>query len=116
MNREQVFSLTVAMVFFYAFSYYLTDVIPTPLLWYFPLEHRWEFALSPSQGLAMGWYGKVLFCLGLTALGTSLMAFVLKLKRGGIKPGAQALFDLLAMSSVLFVLYFMARSLALRVL
>jgi len=116
MSKQQVFSLTVFMVFLYAMAYYLTDIIPTPIFWYFPLEHRWEFALTPSQGLVMGWYGKVFICCLFALLGTGILALIFRLKQQAFSPAVQAFFDLLAMSSVIFVLYFLARSLALRVL
>ena len=33
---------------------------PLRVLWYFPLEHRWELAVKP-KGLAMDFYGRVLW-------------------------------------------------------
>ena len=45
-----VFSLVFVAPSFHPFS----------VLWYFPLEHRWELALRP-RGLAIDWFGRLLW-------------------------------------------------------
>jgi hypothetical protein len=41
------------------------DAVRLPLLWYLPLEHRWELTAS-AGGVAMGLYGRLLWasCAG----------------------------------------------------
>lgn len=109
-------TLAVSFAGIYTLTYLLTELIPVPLLWYFPLERRWEYTLTPSAGLVMGWYGKVLFCLGLALLSTALLALGLKLSRRDSPQGLQGLLELGTMASVLLTLYYLAYTLSQRVL
>lgn len=68
MQRAQalyVASFLATIAFALAFVY--PSLSPTPVLWYYPLEHRWAFELQPS-GLAMDWYGRTLLAAGVSAL------------------------------------------------
>ena len=114
-EKSRRFSAGTCFVMLYASSYFLTELISVPLLWYFPLQRRWEWALTPSDGLLMGWYGKVLFSWLLASLGAGLLYAGLRWQRKILPAGVQGLLDLGAMSSVLFVLYYIARSLAYRI-
>ncbi|MGV3523985.1 MAG: hypothetical protein ACO1RX_07160 [Candidatus Sericytochromatia bacterium] len=109
-------TLAVGFAGIYTLTYFLTELIPVPLLWYFPLERRWEYTLTPSTGLVMGWYGKVLFCLGLALLSTALLALGLKFSRRPSPQGLQGLLELGTMASVLLTLYYLAYTLSQRVL
>jgi len=115
MSKNNWFSVCVLFVWAYAGSYLLTEWIPVPLLWYFPLEHRWEFALNPSDGLKMGWYGKVLLSLLTASLGALLMAAFFRWSERELPDGVQGFLDLSAMSTVVFLLFYIARSLSYRV-
>ena len=68
MIRENIYALAVCFAFFYALSYFVTEIVPAPLLWYYPLERRWDFAVE-AVGLAMDWYGRCLLsaAVGLAA-------------------------------------------------
>lgn len=46
---------------FYA-AWFLTSVTPTPLLWYLPLAHRFELAITVTE-LGMDLYGRLLVAL-----------------------------------------------------
>ena len=114
-EKSRRFSAGVCFCFVYSFSYFFTEVVTVPLFWYFPLQRRWEFALQPSEGLLMGWYGKVLFSLLIASICSGALYSVLRWRRRQLSPALQGLLDLSAMSSTLFVLYYIARSLAYRV-
>lgn len=116
MKREQIYALVVCFVFLYAASYYFSGVLPVPMFWYFPLDRHWEWTLQPSAGLKMGWYGKVLCSWGVGLVGTALLALYLRWRQRSLSASVQGLWDLLAMTSVVFALYYLAHSLALRVL
>lgn len=116
MSKNNWFSVAVFFVWLYAGAYLLTEWIVLPLPWYFPLEHRWEMAAYPSTGLKMGWYGKVLICLLLASLGALLLAGFLRWSQRELPPGLQGFLDLSAMSTVVFVMFYIARSLSYRVI
>lgn len=46
----------------YLLFYCLSTVVPTPVPWYLPLEHRFAFGVR-VDGLAADFYGRVLSCL-----------------------------------------------------
>jgi hypothetical protein len=48
-------------------AWFLSSVIPTPLLWYLPLARRFEFATVVTE-LGMDFYGRLLLCLAVGAL------------------------------------------------
>jgi hypothetical protein len=52
----------LAFAFAYLLAYFLSTVIPTALLWYYPLLHRFQWQVR-SNGLAMDFYGRLLLCL-----------------------------------------------------
>ncbi len=115
MSKNNWFSVAVLFVWLYAGSYLLTEWIPVPLVWYFPLEQRWEMAIHPSAGLKMGWYGKVLVSLLSASLGALLLAAFLRWSQRELPEGLQGFLDLCAMSTVVFALLYIARSLSYRV-
>lgn len=53
----------------YLLSYFVSTSVPTPLLWYYPLERRFGFGVR-ATGLAMDFYGRFLlaFAVGGVAL------------------------------------------------
>lgn len=110
MNRQSLYTLAVCFSFLYAMSYFVTEIVQAPLLWYYPLEHRWAWGSKPPPGLMMGWYGKVLLSFALALVGTGALALVLRRREPG--PAVQGLLDLAAMSTIVFVLYYIARNLA----
>lgn len=116
MSKQTSFSVAVCFVFLYSLSYFATELLKVPLFWYYPTEHRWVFAESPPAGLMMGWYGKVLFSLMFAGLGAGLLALGLKLSRRELPAGLQGFLDLATMCMVLFTLYYLANSLAHRIL
>ena len=116
LGKQGTYAVAVAFVFLYALSYFATEIVQAPLLWYFPLEQRWLYATHPGSGLVMGWYGKVLLSFMIAGLGAALLALGLKLGRRELGAALQGLLDLAAISMVVFVLYYIARSLAYRVL
>ena len=115
-SKANTYAVAVCFTFVYALSYFATEVLPTPLLWYYPLENTWLYGGNPPPGLMMGWYGKVLLSLVLAALGSGLLWAGLRLTRREPGPNLLGLLDLAAISSVIFVLYYIARSLAYRVI
>ena len=74
-----------AMVFCWSFAFFLLHPVPT--LWYHPLEHRWSFGSEPS-GLAMDWFGRSLFSLGLSGLGGAIAWLALR-RRPPLSPEIQ---------------------------
>ena len=112
MSRQNLYALAVCFCFFYAASYFLTELIQAPLLWYYSLDRIWVYGSSPPPGLKMGWYGKVLLSLLIAAVGTGSLAAGLRLSRREVGPQLQGLLDLAAMSTIVFVMYYIARSLA----
>jgi hypothetical protein len=67
----------------YVSCYFLSTALPTPVAWYFPVEHRFVMAVHP-EGLAMDFYGRVLWCL--VAGGGGYAAAAALARR--LKPGA----------------------------
>lgn len=116
LKRSHLATLAVGFAGVYTLAYFLTELIPVPLLWYFPLERRWEYTLTPSAGLVMGWYGKVLFCLLLALVSNLLLALGLKFSRRSSPPALQGLLELGCMASILLTLYYLAYTLSQRVL
>lgn len=116
MSRTQIYAVAVCFCLFYAFSYFATEILPAPLFWYYPLERKWVYGSNVPPGLMMGWYGKVLLSLLIAALAAGTLALGLKLTRRELSPALQGLLDLSTMSMVIFVLYYIARSLAYRAL
>lgn len=114
-EKARIFSAAVCFAGVFSFSYFLSEIIAMPLLWYYPLQRRWELSITPSAGLMMGWYGKVLLSLLLATLFSAALYIVLRSRRRTLPDGVQGFLDLLSMSSVVFVLYYIARSLAYRV-
>ncbi len=51
---------------FYA-AWFLSSVVPTPLLWYLPLARRFEFATVATE-LGMDFYGRLLLSLAVAVL------------------------------------------------
>lgn len=116
-SKQSQYAIAVSFCLLYSFCYFLTELIPLPMFWYYPLEHRWVYgATNLPKGLMMGWYGKVLLCLLIATAGSGLLALTLKLTRRELPAQLQGLLDLAMMSSVLFALYYIARSMAYRVL
>jgi hypothetical protein len=111
MRREQVFFLVLLGILSFNLSYFLTEIFPAPLWWYYPLDQHWEFGITTQPGLRMGWYGKV-FLSGLcTATVVTAIGLGLKLSK---KTPAQALIQLLVLLNMImtvFLLYYIARTL-----
>ena len=51
----------------YLATFFVSTALPTPLLWYLPLERRFAFAVRP-MGLAADFYGRVLLSLAVGGL------------------------------------------------
>lgn len=110
MRESLWFGLYVFILGFEA-AYLLSELVPVPVWWYFPLEHRWEWLSSPGSGLGMGWYGKVLLCLG---VGGSLGGMAYGWMAWWRRPIPHEWFGLLdasVISLTLFDLYFMVKTL-----
>jgi hypothetical protein len=57
-SRRWLVSLGAATIAF-VIAYAYPSFSPSPVAWYYPLDHAWAFEVSPS-GLAMDFYGRVL--------------------------------------------------------
>lgn len=55
----------------YLAAFFLSTAIPTPLLWYLPIEHRFSFGLR-IDGLGVDFYGRVLFSSIIGAAGAAV--------------------------------------------
>lgn len=109
MSKEKTYLLLVLSVLAFTGSYFLSEIFPFPLWWYYPLDQHWEFGVVTSKGLRMGWYGKVFLSLLCTA-GVALLSG-LGLRWLPSDP-PEALADLLGLASMgmtLFLLYYMVR-------
>lgn len=53
-------------------AWFLSSVVPTPLLWYLPLAGRFVFATVVTE-VGMDFYGRLLLCLAVGG-GTALLA------------------------------------------
>jgi hypothetical protein len=47
---------------------------PFSVLWYLPLEHRWELAVRP-RGLAIDWFGRLLWATIAAPVAYAMVAF-----------------------------------------
>lgn len=106
-------TLGSGFVFVYCLCYFLTEVLPYPNLWYYPVLRRWEWGLNPSEGLKMGWYGKVLWSLVSATGFTGLWALTWPLWKKRATFWLQ-FFDLGAMAATVYVLFYIARVLSTR--
>ncbi|MGE3723939.1 MAG: hypothetical protein AB7I41_00195 [Candidatus Sericytochromatia bacterium] len=112
MSKEKSYLLLVLGVLAFSGSYFLSEIFPFPLWWYYPLDQHWEFGIVTSQGLRMGWYGKLLLSV-IFSLGVSFFAS-LGLRFMPSDP-PEALVDFLTLASMgmtLFLLYYIARILS----
>lgn len=57
-DSSAAFSWTVAALGFWA-AWLAVTVLPIPVLWYLPVEHRFVFGAQPP-GMVMGLYGQLL--------------------------------------------------------
>ena len=114
-GRPAIFwwTLCSGFVLVYSLSYFLTEILPYPNLWYYPVLRRWEFGFNPSAGLKMGWYGKVLWSVSVSMLWSMLWALLWPLWKKHASFWL-ACFDLGAMASTLYVLFYIARVLSTR--
>ncbi len=112
-QRPFWWTLCSCFVFIYSLSYLLTEIFPIPNLWYYPVARQWAWGITPPEGLKMGWYGKVLWSVvsatGLT--GIWALCWPLWKKRHGFW---LAFFDLWAMATTSYLLFYIARSLSTR--
>jgi hypothetical protein len=109
MQREHTFPIAAAFVCAYSFCYFLAEIVPLPLWWYYPLEHRWELSIGPDPGLPMGWYGRLIFCALAGIFSAGLTTLWLRWRPNHHHHEAWALLDLSAMAATLFALYYIAR-------
>ncbi len=58
-KQEALFVALSAGTIAFAFAFILPMLAGEPVLWYYPLEHRWALEVRPS-GLAMDFYGRTL--------------------------------------------------------
>jgi hypothetical protein len=72
----------------YLVSYFVSTSVPTPLLWYYPLERRFGFSVR-STGLAMDFYGR--FLLAFAVGGVALLVARAVLARASAATCARAL-------------------------
>ncbi|MBK7865394.1 MAG: hypothetical protein IPJ65_43715 [Archangiaceae bacterium] len=84
----------------YALAFLVSSVVPTPLVWYFPLERRFSFEVRPSA-LAMDFYGRVLLSVLSGAVVFALAR--LALRRTGPEASRQWVRRALAWSAALLV-------------
>lgn len=111
-KRMKAFSLACYIfLLIFVFFYLISEFVPFPVHWYFPLEHRWEYTIHPTPGLAMGWYGKMLLCFVL-AFGGSVFSYILLQRLNIDIITIHAFLDLAVMGLVIFLLYFLAMSLS----
>lgn len=54
--------------FGYVCCYLLSTALGAPVVWYFPVEHRFVMSVHP-EGLAADFYGRVALCLAAGAVG-----------------------------------------------
>ena len=106
-------TLASLFVFAYSLSYFLTEILPVPNLWYYPVLRHWEWGANPSAGLKMGWYGKVLWSCGLSSFLTLVWGLLWPLWKKHADFW-NSLFDLGAMASTVYVLFYIARVLSTR--
>ncbi|MBT9548522.1 MAG: hypothetical protein IV090_24220 [Candidatus Sericytochromatia bacterium] len=112
MGKEKTYLLLVLSVLAFTGSYFLSEVFPFPLWWYYPLDQHWEFGIVTSKGLRMGWYGKVLlsaFCSLAVAL---LGGLGLKWMPGEPPETLADFLTLAGMGMTLFLLYYIVRILS----
>jgi hypothetical protein len=112
MPQENRFALYALLLICFSGSYFLTEIIPVPLWWYYPLDQHWEFGLLTTPGLRMGWYGKVFTCLIFSLSLSGLGWLILSQTDRVIPVNARILIDLTALSVCVFTLYYIARSLS----
>ena len=91
---------------FYAF-YFLSSAVPTRLVWYYPLERRFAFELA-STGLAMDYYGRLLFSVATGAAAHlaarfALGARLLEVRRAWLQRMAVWSFGLLVFTAGLYL-------------
>lgn len=115
-NLQRLFSACLLFVWLFNAIYFLTELAPFPNLWYFPLEQRWQWAAVPDAGLKMGWYGKVLIAMGLATGGAVGLWGLLKWGQRQLPAALQDFLAISAMGLTLFTLYYLAHSMAYRVL
>lgn len=60
----------------YLATFFASTASPTRLLWYLPLERRFEFGLLPKVGLGMDFYGRLLLSIVVGLLGLLVGAAV----------------------------------------
>lgn len=113
MSKEQRFFLLSLALLLFSGSYLFTEILPAPLWWYYPLEQRWEFGIQTSPGLRMGWYGKILLSSLVALSFTGLVCMGLYLWRKTPALALRHWVNLATMSMIVFVLYYLARSLIL---
>lgn len=65
-GRREVTAFVGASTFMLTFA--LFPHLRIPRLWYHPIEHTWTFEVN-AAGIAMGFYGRVLFALVTMSLG-----------------------------------------------
>ena len=75
-----------AVVFCWGFAFF-SLLHSVPILWYYPLEHRWAFESEPN-GLAIAWYGQTIASLTLSLVGGG-MAWIVLRRRPPLSPGIQ---------------------------
>ncbi|PIQ24234.1 hypothetical protein COW36_10455 [bacterium (Candidatus Blackallbacteria) CG17_big_fil_post_rev_8_21_14_2_50_48_46] len=114
MQRENYFLLGSLALFSFCLSYFLSEVFPTPLWWYYPLDQHWEYGVLTTPGLRMGWYGKVLFSFEVSLAISTLSFCLVKLTRRQTSASLLQGLNLAAMSITVFILYYFARTLIAR--
>ena len=112
MKQANRFALYSLMIVCFSGCYFLTEIIPIPLWWYYPLDQHWEFGLITTPGLKMGWYGKLLNCVSFSLILSGLGWVILRQTDRVLSETIRAILDLTAMSISVFTLYYIARSLS----
>lgn len=56
-KTPRIFAALLAARAAFGLAYLSVALGKLPVPWYYPLEHRWDVAPSPTHGLGMGWFG-----------------------------------------------------------
>jgi hypothetical protein len=90
-QTQRTYLITFGCVLGFLVTYFITDLNPVLLPWYYPLEHAWHWVVRP-QTLAMDFYGRLLWSVvGTVPAGAVAVAVSRRWKPADANPTARAL-------------------------
>ncbi|MBA3464104.1 MAG: hypothetical protein H0T46_29385 [Deltaproteobacteria bacterium] len=101
-KQDALFVAMCAGAIAFAVAFIAPPLASAPVLWYFPLEGRWSFEVRP-EGLAMDFYGRMLFALAAWAV-VVLITLPLAKRVKGISTRAIGLITAWTLTTVLLVM------------